>query len=59
MPTNALAYARATAPFQLGCNFRIGFGSEPNGHVGLARLHELSFDLVPGSTLRGIGPRRL
>jgi hypothetical protein len=35
--------------------FGIGFGSEPNDHVWLARRHEFSFDLVPRSALSGIG----
>ena len=30
--------------------FGVRVGREPNDHVRLARLHEFSFDLVPGST---------
>lgn len=35
--------------------FGIGLGSEPDDHLRLARFHEFSFDLVPSSTLSGIG----
>ncbi|MDX6403869.1 MAG: hypothetical protein QOH70_1324 [Blastocatellia bacterium] len=39
--------------------FGIGFGSEPNDHVWLARRREFSFDLVPRSALSGIAFNRL
>ena len=39
--------------------FGIRVRSEPNDHVRLTRLHELSFDLFPCAALPGIGPRRL
>ncbi len=34
--------------------FGVGGVSEPNDHVRLARFHEFSFDLIPGSALSGI-----
>ena len=40
-------------------DFGIGVGSEPNDHLRLARLHEFSFDLVPGAALSGIGSGQL
>ena len=43
--------------------FGVRVGREPNDHVRLARLHEFSFDLFPGSTKSGaltrIASRRL
>ena len=39
--------------------FGIGFEGEPNVHGRSARVYEFSFDLFPGSTLCGIGSRRL
>ena len=39
--------------------FGIRVRSEPNDHVRLTRLHELSFDLFPCAALPGIGSRRL
>jgi hypothetical protein len=43
--------------------FGVRVGREPNDHVRLARLHEFSFDLFPGSTksaaLTRIASRRL
>ena len=43
--------------------FGVRVGGEPNDHVRLARLHEFSFDLFPGSTksaaLTRIASRRL
>lgn len=39
--------------------FGVGFGSEPNVHGRSAGVHEFRLNLFPGSTLCGIGSRRL
>jgi hypothetical protein len=39
--------------------FGIRLGSEPNDRVRLARLHEFSFDFLPGTSLSRIGSDRL
>lgn len=52
-------FALVSVPLAGLGEFGIGFGSEPNDHLRLARFHEFSFDLVPGSTLSRIGSDRL
>ena len=61
LKVQVLALVRIPLP-GLG-EFGVRVGREPNDHVRLARLHEFSFDLFPGSTksgaLTGIASGRL
>ena len=56
---NIQIFALVGVPFAGLGEFGIRFGSEPNDHVRLARLHEFSFDFIPGAALSGTGSGRL